>query len=127
MQTLRAPALAFLLLVLAALTASAQTTPAVIPGQTVLAFDHDAADTTGYQLCLGSVCTPIVPAPAKDASANTFRFTTPSTLPRGPQVLTVRAVGEAGVSAPSDPVTFRVVVLPAKPGPVRAEAPAGGQ
>lgn len=120
MPTLRTSLLAVALLVLATLSAHAQT-ETVIPGKTVLAFDHDGLDTSRYELCIGAACTPIVPAPAKDASANIFRFTAPVGLPRGPQVLAVRAAGEAGVSAPSDPVTFRVVVVPGKPGPLRPE------
>lgn len=128
MHTLRLPLLALVLLaaLLSPLTASAQTA-AVTPGQSVLAFDHDGVDTVRYELCVGPTCTPIVPSPAKDGSANVFRFTTPASLPRGPQTLTVRAVGEAGVSAPSEPVTFRVVVVPAVPGPLRVEVAGGGE
>lgn len=129
MQTTYPIRAAVLAAVFLALPALAQAQDAkVIPGMTVLAFDHDDADiTTGYQLCVGATCAPLSPAPVKDASANVFRFTAPASLPRGPQVLTVRAVGEAGVSAPSEAVTFRVLVVPGKPGPLRAEAPISGE
>lgn len=128
MHTLRLPLLALVLLaaLLSPLTALAQTA-AVIPGKSTLAFDHDGTDVTRYELCVGATCTPIIPAPAKDGSANVFRFVAPATLPSGPQVLAVRAVGEAGVSAPSEPVTFRVVVIPAQPGPLRVEVANGGE
>ncbi len=108
------------LLMLAPMTVQAQTR--VVAGQTVMAFDHDGADTTGYDLCIDTVsqttCQPITVN--RVGTTNVYTFILPPTVPRGDRVLHVRALWIGGASDPSDATTFRAVVRPNKPGSVRA-------
>jgi hypothetical protein len=107
----------------------AQAADVVVAGKSTLAFDHVAGDTTGYELCVDTAtsCLPITvsPAPAGDTS-QVYRFTAPVTLPRGPRILRVRPLWAGGTATASDAVTFRVVIEPAKPGPLRPETTPGG-
>jgi hypothetical protein len=124
MPILRLALLALALVALTALSVHAQT-PTVIAGQSIMAFDHAAGDTVSYELCVdgtgGSDCTPITVAPAPDGTLveRPYTFTAPASLPRGSRVLRVRPVWAGGTATASDAVTFRAVVAPGKPGPVR--------
>ena len=130
MAELRVSLLTGLLLALSGLTATAQTP--IIAGTSVLAFDHAAGDTTGYELCVDAVepatCQPITVSPSPDGTTveRVYTFTAPASLARGPRVLRVRPVWAGGTVTASDPVTFRAVVQPGKPGPVRPETTPGG-
>lgn len=120
MQTIRTPLLAMALLALAPLTAAAQTK--VIAGTTTMSFDHDAAsatDTDRYELCVdgATTCTPLTVA--RVGTTDEYRFTLPASVPRGTRNLVVRAVWLGG-AVPGDAVSFRAVVAPGKPSPVRA-------
>jgi hypothetical protein len=122
MQTLRLAALAVLLLVLAPLTARAQTP--VGPG-TTLAFDHDAllaSETESYQLCIDAITDaacltiPVV----RVGTTNEYRLTLPG-LTRGAHTLSVRAVGYFGLgpSAPSNTLSVKMVGKPGPPANLR--------
>lgn len=114
------------LLALAGTTVGAQG-QAVIAGQTTMTFDHVPGDTTGYELCVDTVteatCQPITVSPALPAEGSdaemAFSFVVPAGVPRGARVLRVRAVWPGGVSGASAVATFRAVVQPGAPGPVR--------
>jgi hypothetical protein len=116
MQTLRTSIVA-VALALAPVAAFAQAQ--VVGGQTVLMFDHDGLDTTGYELCVDTLtaCTPITVTQV--GTTNVRTFVAPVTLLRGDRVLRVRALGPGGTSDPGDAATFRVYVKPGKPGNVR--------
>ena len=125
MHTLRAPLLALALLVLAPLSASAQT--AVMTGTTFV-FDHDAqsaADTARYELCVDTVtdATCATVGVVRVGTSDTYQFTLPGTVPRGNHGLAVRAVGllTTGASGPSNTVLARVVGQPQPPTGLRTQ------
>jgi hypothetical protein len=121
MHMLRSSGIAFALLALSALTASAQ---GQLQTGSALFFDHpvaDALDTEKYQLCVDAVadasCVDL--AVLKVGTVNgvdTFSFTLPATVSRGNHTLQVRAVGfgEFGASVGSNALAARII---GKPGP----------
>jgi hypothetical protein len=130
MQTLRLTVFTLVLLALASVGAHAQAV--VIAGQSTMGFDHVAADTTGYELCVDTLdigaCQPITvqPAPSGD-TLRLYTFTLPSGITRGTRVLRVRPLWAGGRGAAGDVATFRAVVEPGPAGPVRADPVPGGR
>lgn len=91
----------------------------VIPGKTVMAFDHDGIDTDRYTLAIGE--SPRVELEVEQ-EGTTYSFTLPSSVvARGPQVFVVWAEGEGGITD-SDSVSFRIVGPPSKPTNLRKVA-----
>ena len=73
-------------------------------------------------------CAPITVAPVPDGTLveRVYTFTAPLSLPRGPRVLRVRPLWAGGTATASEAVTFRAVVEPGRPGPMRPETAPGG-
>lgn len=88
----------------------------VVPGKTVMAFDHDGRDTERYTLAVGE--SPRVELEVTQ-EGTTYSFTLPATVvARGPQVFVIWAEGEGGVTDGAS-VSFRIVGRPSAPGPLR--------
>jgi hypothetical protein len=122
MQTVRLAALAFLLLVLAALSAHAQTVTVLPPGSPVkVAWDAPAVATdgsnapTGYRFETFRETATGVVVTTTDVPVTALTATLPATaLPAdGPFLLAVRAFNASGVSDRSNALPF---VRPSSPG-----------
>jgi hypothetical protein len=106
------------------LLAQAQTTtPAVVPGRSVLLFDHDGAGVDRWEMQIDATAWATV-APTKGASVTgtplfVFSVPFPASLTQGNHIVKMRACNTAGC-AESDPFGFAVVGVPARPIRLRA-------
>jgi hypothetical protein len=121
MHTLRTPLFALALLVLAPLTAQAQ--PAVVPGTTLLLFDHDGLRVDKWERQIDAEAWAAV-SPVKGAQVGTttpavfvWSIPFPAVTP-GPHTITLRACNAAGCAA-SPAFAFTVIAMPSAPANIR--------
>lgn len=101
------------------MTTWAQEEETVVPGKTVLEFDHDGIDTDRYTLAIGESPRIELDVTLTCPDCGTYEFLLPaSVVARGPQVFVVWAEGEGGVTDGAS-VSFRIVGPPSAPGPLR--------
>lgn len=111
--------LLLLLTLMVGTTQAQQNPPAVVAGVSVMNFDHDGLDTSSYELCIDALTACTIIVTTRVGTTDVVSFVLPASVPRGDRILRVRAIGPAGTSDPSDVVTFRAYVKPAKPGVIR--------
>jgi hypothetical protein len=130
MPTLRAPLLALALLVLAPLTAAAQTPIVLPPGQPVtVSWDAPVSDAsnapTGYRFETWRETASGVVVTTTDVPLSPTTATLPATIlpPDGPFLLAVRAFNASGVSGRSNALPFVRGLPPNAPTALRLDVP----
>lgn len=94
----------------------AQDEEVVVPGKTVMAFNHDGLNTDRYTLAIGE--SPRIELDVEQ-SGDEYTFTLPATVvARGPQVFVVWAEGPGGIKDGVS-VSFHIIGPPSAPSAVR--------